>query len=210
MSIFSCGKQDWSQVQSVPFKTESNAEDAVELENNQMVVDSAMLFVSSISIEGTRLQGDPVNLFLSSNELVDLTLLDQLITAQLPKGTYDQLTVRMTFSEGGSVIGQMSKINGNPNTKNFEFPLDYDEVDSYMYDLVESSDGGLLTIEEGQQLIWFVDFQKTMEGIGNNGWNGLLNANQSQNNIDLLTLAGQEFLVNFKDNLLAKARLILK
>lgn len=182
----------------------------MELENNQMIVDSAMLFVSSISIEGTRLQGDPLSLFLATNKLVDLTLLDQLITAQLPIGTYDQLTMRMTFSAGGSIIGQMSKINGNPNTKNFEFPLDYDEVDSYTYDLVESSNGGLLTIEEGQQLIWSVDFQKTMEGIGNNGWNGLLNANQSQNNIDLLTLAGQEFLVKFKNNLLSKARLILE
>lgn len=206
-----CSKQDWSKKEDVPFRVASNMDKDAELGNNALHVDNASINITSIHIEGSRLQGDDISLDFYPNMVVDMKEGSQILSVQLPIGTYDQLEVTVDYSgDDGMINAKIIKTNGNQDDKIMDIPLEYENVKK-TYDVLEDSDKELVSIGESA-LSFSIDFdlQNTLEGVGNGPWNGLITANQAQNNVDLTSIVGQNFLTKFKDQLIDKTQLRLK
>lgn len=206
----SCSKKDWSSKDSVPLTLTSDFSDDAELGNNRLTVDSSELYISTIKIEGTRLQAEDVSFTLNYNKNVSLIGLEKLLVADLPIGTYENIKVTLDYSGEGYVNGEINKINGNPDQKDLIMPMVFSETKK-TYHLIDSDEGKLISIgEKNHSLELSFHLKQTLNGVGNGAWNGLITASQAQNQVDLLTVAGQNFLINFKEQLIEKSQLILK
>ena len=206
-ATFSCIKKDWSKKAEVPLSCSTNFEEGAVLGNNRLEVSTAKFYIASVSIYGKRLQGEDVQIFI--NNEIELDLLQSSITENIdiPIGTYESLTITFELDSNSFIDGEVIKINGNPEVKPISTPLDL-QGEHLEFDLIESPGQEVLSIsEEGIQLQLGFDLQETLTGVGIGPWNGLIAASQSQTNIDVTTIAGGNFLLNFKEQLLENSSL---
>lgn len=208
--IISCNKQDWSQKIDIPLSASTNFEFGAELGNSRLDVNDAKFYITNVSISGRRLQGEDVQ--LSTAKIVEIDLLQDAVVEsfEIPIGTYKELIINFELASNTYIDGEVTKINGNPQLKDIYLPLDL-QSENFEIELVDQSTQEVLSISEaGKQLELKFDLQGTLNGVGNGAWNGLLNASQSQTSVDLNTIAGGNFLLNFKKQLLENASLKLK
>ena len=206
--LYACVKEDWSREVNIPFNSSTDFENNAEIGNNRLLVDSSMLTISSIQIQGERLQGDDINKIISSNQILDLVNDIGLKDLRLPIGTYTSLKLKVQLGNNGYLSGVVEKINGNPEPKNLLLPLDY-QGEGFELDLLGEKE--VISIEENKQALNLkFSLQETLTGVGVGPFNGLLTASQSQTNIDVTTIAGQNFLINFKEQLLENSSLIIE
>lgn len=206
--LYACVKEDWSREVNIPFNSSTDFENNAEIGNNRLLVDSSMLTISSIQIQGERLQGDDINKIISSNQILDLVNDSGLKDLRLPIGTYTSLKLKIQLGNNGYLSGVVEKINGNPQPKVLMLPLDY-QGEEIEFSLIK--EGEVLSIEENKQAFSLTfDLQETLNDVGNGPFNGMLAASQSQTNIDVTTIAGGNFLTNFKEQLLENSSLIVE
>lgn len=207
IAVLSCGKKDWSKKIEMPLSCSTNFSEDASLGNNRLEVSEAKFYISSITIHGERLQGEDVEVFRS--ETMELDLLENSIinAIDIPIGTYEKLSIVFGLSSNSYLNGDVVKINGNPEVKQISLPLDLQNK-TLEFDLIEEEEQEVLSIsEEGKQLKLRFDLQKTLDAVGVGSWNGLITASQSQTNIDVTTIAGGNFLLNFKEQLLENSSL---
>ncbi len=208
--LISCNKQDWSQKIDIPLSNSTNFEFGAELGNSRLDVNDARFYITSVSISGMRLQGEDVQ--FSTAKIIEINLLQDAIveSIKVPIGTYKELVVNFELGSNTYIDGEVTKINGNPQLKDIYLPLDL-QSENLEIELVDQSMQEVLSISEDvNQLELKFDLQGTLNGVGNGAWNGLLNASQSQTSVDLNTIAGGNFLLNFKEQLLENASLKLE
>lgn len=208
--VISCTKQDWSKTETLIVKNSSDFDEVAVLGNNSLEVFNAEIYVAAVHVVGERIQSGETVEVSSSSHKIDLINADKSAEIDLPIGSYQSLSIIFEFSNDGFLEGEVNKVNGNPNPKQIQIPLDL-QGETVMFDVLNETAQNIFTIaEDNPELKLTFNLQETLDHVGVGAWNGLITASQSQTSVDINTIAGQNFLIKFKEQLLENSRLIVE
>lgn len=196
ISSFACNKQDWEKEVNVPIRLESDVNEEVSIKNDLFTVNQAQLVVSSITISGKRLQSDDVT--INYNETINLDFLnpEQLNSAiKIPVGTYEELKATLTFSvdpDKSFINGNVVSNNGQGNSQALNIPLNFDEI--HEISIINEQEETVVLIDESTKGFKItMSIQESFNNIDHPMWQGLMNANENQSQVDLTSLVGNNF-----------------
>lgn len=196
ISSFACNKQDWEKEVNVPILLESDVNEEVSIKNDLFTVNQAQLVVSSITISGKRLQSDDVT--INYNETINLDFLnpEQLNSAiKIPVGTYEELKATLTFSvdpDKSFINGNVVSNNGQGNSQALNIPLNFDEI--HEISIINEQEETVVLIDESTKGFKItMSIQESFNNIDHPMWQGLMNANENQSQVDLTSLVGNNF-----------------
>jgi len=202
ISSFACNKQDWDREVDLPIRLESDMNEEVSINNDILTVNQAKLVISSITISGKRLQANDVTVNYNSKINLDFLSSEELgHSIKIPVGTYEDLKATIIFSgdsENNFILGDIVSNNGNGNgngsgnSKAINIPLNFGELQNIS--IVNEQGESVVLIDE--KTIGFkltTSIQKSFDNLNTSMWQGLMNANQNQSQIDLNSTLGSDF-----------------
>lgn len=213
ISSFSCNKQDWDKEVSLPISIESDMNEQVSINTSDTFnIDQAYLIISNITISGKRLQSDDI--VINYNQTLNLDFLESegLNSAiEIPLGTYEELKATITFktvTNSSFLKGIVTAYNGQGQgqgqgeitTKSMTIPLNFNQLDNLS--IVNEQEEPVILIDENTKgLRISVGIQQSFNNLENSMWQGLMNANQNQSQIDLTSNIGNQFQSSINSNI---------
>jgi hypothetical protein len=214
ISSFSCNKQDWDKEVNLSIRIESDMNEEIKVNNNDVFnVNQAKLTISSITISGKRLQSDDVTINYTQTLNLDFLNPEALNnTINIPVGTYEELTATLTFSTAANmsfIKGDVSSNNGQGqggNPKVMNILLSFNQLEKISI-INEQSESVVLIDENTKELNISASIQKSFNEINSSMWQGLMNANQNQSQVDLTSLVGNQFQSSMNSNIKSSIKL---
>lgn len=196
--LFSCNKGvDWSEEENITFKSVTNIEEPVAISDEELRITHLNIAISAIEIIGERLQAPTVTIVKDKPLIFNFfnNKADELHNINIPIGTYESLTFKITLdeSQSGLIVGELDHDPNPDDNQQLEIPLLFDKTIEIKV-LNEENDSLILVDESLKDFILFFDTQKLFDSVTTSNWNALIQANQGQSEVDLTSLVGVEFL----------------
>lgn len=208
--ISSCDKTEWDKEVPLSLEIQSDIDNQIEVEDYTIEVENIEMTITSIQIHGERLQADDVEIIYNDNVYLDFSDPENVnYKIDLPFGTYEKLNVTIHFDTEISSPQFMGQIEGNENQpfqSTLNIPLSFTEIENLQ--VKNQNNENVVLIDENSKSIEFVfDIQASFDEIDLSLWDALINANQGQNEMDLSTVLGTQFLEDINNNFLSTVQL---
>lgn len=206
----SCNKAEWDKETSLSLKAESDINQPIEIEDYIITVEDIELTITGIRIHGERLQADDVERIYTDDVFINFSESQGVnYKIDLPVGTYEKLDISIDFDteiNSAHFSGEIEGIGNQSFQSEIDIPLNFTQIENLP--ITNENNENVVLIDENAKFFELVfEGQKSFNGINVATWNALMNANQGQNEIDLNSVLGNQFLDDINNNFLSTIQL---